>query len=76
MEFTEKPQSSISTHPVLMFLRFFENLFSPSKRGGENYDLLYQNSIEKYEDDWFIYILYNTKNTLEKIATLMKGDFL
>ena len=31
---------------------FFENLFSPTAvRGGENYDLLYQNSIRKYEDD-------------------------
>ena len=30
---------------------FFENLFCPSKKGGENYDLLYQNSIRKCEDD-------------------------
>ena len=31
---------------------FFENLFPPTAvRGGENYDLLYQNSIRKYEDD-------------------------
>ena len=30
----------------------FENLFPPtSERGGGNYDLLYQNSIRKYEDD-------------------------
>ena len=29
-----------------------ENLFPPTAdRGGENYDLLYQNSIRKYEDD-------------------------
>ena len=38
---------------------FFENLFPPAaERGRENYDLLYQNSIRKYEDD-FIYILYD-----------------
>ena len=31
---------------------FFENLFPPTaERGGENYDLLYQNSIRKYEGD-------------------------
>ena len=31
---------------------FFENLFPPTaERGGENYDLLYQNSIREYEDD-------------------------
>ena len=31
---------------------FFENLFpSTADRGGENYDLLYQNSIRKYEND-------------------------
>ena len=31
---------------------FFENLFpATAERGGENYDLLYQNSIRKYEDD-------------------------
>ena len=31
---------------------FFENQFPPTaERGGENYDLLYQNSIRKYEDD-------------------------
>ena len=30
----------------------FENLSPPTaERGGENYDLLYQNSIRKYEDD-------------------------
>ena len=32
--------------------QFFENLFPPTaERGGENYDLLYQNSIIKYKDD-------------------------
>ena len=31
---------------------FFENLFPPTAQmGGGNYDLLYQNSIRKYEDD-------------------------
>ena len=31
---------------------FFVNLFPPvAERVGENYDLLYQNSIRKYEDD-------------------------
>ena len=31
---------------------FFENLFPPTaERSGENYDLLYQNSIRKYVDD-------------------------
>ena len=30
----------------------FENLFPPTaERGGENSDLLYQNSVRKYEDD-------------------------
>ena len=42
---------------------FFENLFLPTaERGGENYDLLYKNSIIKCEDDlehYFIYIVYN-----------------
>ena len=30
---------------------FFENLFPPRQKGDENYDLLYQNSIRKHEDD-------------------------
>ena len=31
---------------------FFKNLFPPTaERGGGNYDLLYENSIRKYEDD-------------------------
>ena len=30
----------------------FENLFPPTaERGGGNYDLLYQNSVRKYQDD-------------------------
>ena len=33
-------------------VELFKNLFPPrQKRGGENYDLLYQNLIKKYEDD-------------------------
>ena len=30
---------------------FFENQFLPDESGGENYGLLYQNSIRKYKDD-------------------------
>ena len=46
----------IFTHAPVLHSKFpaecFENLFSPtSERGGENYDLLYQNSVIKYEDD-------------------------
>ena len=41
----------------------FENLFpQTAKRGGGNYNLLYQNSIRKYEDDLqhlVFYILYH-----------------
>ena len=44
---------------------FFVHLFSTAaERGGENYDLLYQNSTRKYEDDLehqVIYILYRFK---------------
>ena len=30
----------------------FKNMFPPTpERGGGNYDLLYQNSVQKYEDD-------------------------
>ena len=32
-------------------VEFFENLFPPRQKGGGNYDLLYQNSIRKYEYD-------------------------
>ena len=32
-------------------VEFFENLFPQEERGGRNYDLLYQNSIRKNEDD-------------------------
>ena len=41
---------------------FFENLFpQKAERGGENYHLLYQNSVRKYEDELehsVIYILH------------------
>ena len=41
----------------------FENLFpQTAKRGGGNYNLLYQNSVRKYEDDLehlVFYILYD-----------------
>ena len=30
---------------------FFENLFPPIRKGWKNYDLLYQNSFRKYEND-------------------------
>ena len=33
------------------WVEFFENLFPQDERDGGNYDLLYQNSIRKYEDD-------------------------
>ena len=42
---------------------FFENLFpSTAEKGTGNYDLLYQNSVGKYEDDLehnVFYILYS-----------------
>ena len=42
---------------------FFENLFPPKVgRGRGNYDLLYQNSVRKYEDELehlVFYILYD-----------------
>ena len=39
------------THSKLQ-AELFKNLFPPTaERSGENYDLLYQNSIRKYEDD-------------------------
>ena len=42
---------SFVPHPKLQ-AEFFENLFpQTAERGGENYDLLYQSSIRKYEDD-------------------------
>ena len=58
----------IFTHaPVLrskLQVEFFENLFPPRRKGqgGENYDLLYQNSIRNYEynlEHYFIYLLYD-----------------
>ena len=56
--FTHSPVS----HSKLQ-AEFFENLFPPTaERGRENYDLLYQHSIRKYEDDLehcAIYFLYD-----------------
>ena len=44
------PRQKEITHPPRQ--HFFENLFRPTaERGGGNYDLLYQSSIRKYEDD-------------------------
>ena len=44
--FTHNPIPHSKLHP-----EFFENLFPPTaERGGENYDLLYQNSIRANED--------------------------
>ena len=34
-----------------LLVEFFENLFLLAERVGGSYDLLYQNSIRKYEDD-------------------------
>ena len=55
--------SSPPSHSILQG-KFFENLFPPTaEKGGENYDLLYQNSIRQYEDDsryhYVIYILHD-----------------
>ena len=57
----------ICTHALVLHskrqAKFFENLFPPTaERSGENYDLLYQNSIRKYEDDlehYVVQILYD-----------------
>ena len=37
---------------------FFENLFPQDKRGGENYSLIYQNSIRKSRDDLEHYLYF------------------
>ena len=48
-------ESITSTHALVSHLKlqleFFENLFPQDGRGGGSYDLLYQNSIRKYEND-------------------------
>ena len=42
--------SPLKTHSPRQ--HFFENLFPPTaQRDGGNYDLLYRNSLRKYEDD-------------------------
>ena len=41
---------------------FWKICFPQDERVGENYDLLYQNSVRKYEGDlehWAIYILHD-----------------
>ena len=53
------PRQKKITHPPRQ--HSFENLFPPTpERGGGNYNLLYQNSVRKYEDDLEqFYILYD-----------------
>ena len=44
------PRMKETTH--LLWQHSFDNLFLPTaERGGGNYDLLYLNSVRKYEDD-------------------------
>ena len=69
--FTHAHLSTQNSAPVLIIREitppprqhFLENLFSSTaERDGRNYDLLYQNSIRKYEDDLehqVIYILHD-----------------
>ena len=48
--FSSRPRQKEITHSRMQ--HSFENLFPPTaERGGGNYDLLYQNSVRKYEDD-------------------------
>ena len=58
---SSRPRQKEITHSARQ--HSFENLFLPTaERGGENYDLLYQNSVGKYEDDLehqVFYILYD-----------------
>ena len=58
---SSRPRQKEITHPPRH--HSFENLFPPTtERGGGNYDLLYQNSVRKYEDDLehqAFYILYD-----------------
>ena len=56
----------IFTHAPVLYSKLQVNVlricFPQDKRGGGNYDLLYQSPIRKYEDDlehMFIYILYD-----------------
>ena len=47
---SSSPRQTLITHSPGQ--HSFENLFPPTaERGGGNYDLLYQNSVRKYEDD-------------------------
>ena len=48
--FTHAPPHTKITHSPRSY--FFDNLFPPTaEKGVGNYDLLYQNSVRKYEDD-------------------------
>ena len=38
---------------------FLENPFPQDERSGENHDLLYKNSIKKYEDDFIFCMIHN-----------------
>ena len=40
-----------------LLVEFFENLFPPRQGVGGSYDLLCQNSIRKYEDDFEYYFI-------------------
>ena len=45
-------ENALIPHSKTPGWKCFENPFpSTAERGGENYDLLYQNSIGKYKDD-------------------------
>ena len=49
---SSRPRQKEVTHFPRPRQHSFENLFSPTgERGGGNYDLLYLNSVRKYEDD-------------------------
>ena len=48
--FSSRPRQNEITHSPRQ--HSFENLFPPTaKRGGANYDLLYKNSVRKYQDN-------------------------
>ena len=49
----------------------FENLFLPAAgRGGGNFDMLYQNSTKKYEDDSFNIFIYYVICSFSNVMTL------
>ena len=54
--------SQFETWLELEVSQHFKICFPQDEGGGENYDLLYQNSIRKYKDDlehYFIYIFHD-----------------